>query len=220
MSKKFISLIHGNDIHIAPETKIVPADTFSSLLQATEMLEAVKEDAKQYKLSVAKECETVKEQAFKEGFEAGFQEWAKHIAYLEKEIEKAHQEVQKVVVPLALKAAKKIVGREIELNPETTVDIMTNSLKAVSQHKKIVIFVNRKDLEVLDKHKEQLKKLFEHLESLSIRERNDVQPGGCIIETESGIINAQLANKWQALEQAFAMASETTPPAQQAKEEL
>lgn len=201
---KFFTLIRGDKIHLAPNTRVLPAEAFSSLLDAQGVLTAIKEDAKRYRTDVAKESEKIKEQAHKEGFEAGFAAWAKHLAELEQEIQRVHTEIQKVVVPLALKAAKKIVGREIELSPATTVDIVSNSLKAVGQHKKIVIYVNKKDLEILETNKERLKKQFENLESFSLRERNDIQAGGCIIETEAGIINAQIANKWQALEQAFA----------------
>jgi type III secretion protein L len=189
---KFFTLIRGDKIHTAPGTKVLPADTFSSLLDAQGVLSTVKEDAKRYRIDVAK------------GYEAGFAEWANHLAELEREIERVHTEIQKVIVPLALKAAKKIVGREIELTPTTTVDIVSNSMKAVAQHKKIIIYVNKKDLEVLEANKERLKKGFEHLESFSLRDRNDILPGGCIIETEAGIINAQIANKWTALEAAFA----------------
>jgi type III secretion protein L len=38
---------------------------------------------------------------------------------------------------------------------------------------------------------------------LSLRDRSDIQPGGCIIETEGGIINAQLENQWRVLENAL-----------------
>ena len=49
----------------------------------------------------------------------------------------------------------------------------------------------------------KIKKIFERLENLSIQERDDIEPGGCIIETEAGIINAQLENQWRSLEIAF-----------------
>jgi type III secretion protein L len=55
----------------------------------------------------------------------------------------------------------------------------------------------------LEAAKSQIKKVFEHLESLSIQERSDIEPGGCMIETEAGIINAQLENQWRSLEIAF-----------------
>lgn len=113
------------------------------------------------------------------------------------------KEVHKNILPLALKAAKKIVGEELKLHPDRIVDIVLNSLKPVTQHKKIIIYVNKVDLAMLEENREKLKQAFERLESLSVQERSDIEPGGCMIETEAGIINAQLENQWRALENAF-----------------
>lgn len=202
-SKHFFSLIHGEKINIAPKTKVIPADVISTLLDAEGVLKAVKQDAEKYKTGVVSEAEKLKEQAQREGFEEGFKQWVEHVAKLEAEIVKVRQDMERVVIPIALKAAKKIVGREIELSDNTVVDIVVNNLKAVSQHKKITIYVNKKDLEVLEANKTRLKQVFETLEALSIKEKADIQPGGCIIETEGGIINAQLENQWRILEAAF-----------------
>lgn len=43
----------------------------------------------------------------------------------------------------------------------------------------------------------------DQVESFTILDRADITPGGCIIETESGIINASFENQWRALEMAF-----------------
>lgn len=203
MSKKFFTLIYGEQIHAAPKTKIIPSESFSKLADASSVLEHIKEDAEKYRLQIAKECEEIKEHAENSGYEEGFKKWAEHLVKLEKEIEKVHKELQQLVLPVALKAAKKIVSKEIELSSDIILDIVANNLKAVTQHKHATIYVNKKDLDILDKNKPRLKEIFESLESLSIRPRDDVKPGGCIIETEIGIINAQLDHRWQVLEKAF-----------------
>lgn len=203
MSKKFFSLIKHGSIHIAPKTKVIPAEQFSTLLEAQEVLNAVRTDAENYKLLVADECEKLKEHAHKEGFEEGFSQWVEKIAEVESEIQKVRSDLEKMLIPVALKAAKKIVGREIELSEETIVDIVSNALKAVAQHKKVTIYVSKKDMPILDAHRSRVKQLFENLETLSIRERSDINPGGCVIETEGGIINAQIENQWRVLEKAF-----------------
>lgn len=202
-SKKFFSLIHGDSLHVAPKTKVIPADQFSTLQSAEEVLETVKLDAEQYKIEVVAEFEASKEQAQKEGFEAGFQQWAEKIAQLEEEIKKVRADLEKMVMPVAIKAAKKIVNKEIELSENTIIDIVSTTLKAVSQHKKVTIYVNPDDLNTIENNRNQLKQLFESLESLSIRPRPDIQKGGCVIETEGGIINAQIENRWRILEAAF-----------------
>lgn len=204
MSNKFFTLIFGDRIHKAPQTKVLPAEEFSILISAQEVLQKVQEDAKEYKLDVAVESEKLKEQAQIDGFNEGFKRWAEHVVLLEQQIESVRTEMSKMVIPVALKAAKKIVGREIELKEDTIVDIVVNNLKAVAQHKKITIYLNRKDQVIVEENRPRLKAVFENLEALSIRERPDVKPGGCVIETEGGIINAQIDQLWVALENAFA----------------
>ncbi len=203
MSKKFFTLIHGQSVHIAPGTKVVPQDAFSTMLDASEVIEHAKKDGEQYRAEVAEECEKIKEQAKKEGYEQGFAEWSKAIATLEEEVKQVRKDLEKTVIPVALKAARKILGRELETSETAIVDIVATSLKGVSQHKRITIWVNPKELEVIQGEKKKLQALFENLEVLSIKPRTDVQEGGCIIETESGIINAQLENQWMILENAF-----------------
>jgi len=200
---KFFTMIHGESVHIAPKTKVIPAEAFSTTVIAIEVLERVKKDAEQYRLEVTAECEKLKEQAQREGFEEGFKKWVDTIARLEDEIARVRVDMEKVLVPVALKASKKIVGREIEQSSTAIVDIVSNTLKAVSQHKQITIYVNKKDLDALETNRNKIKQIFESLEVLSIRERADIIPGGCIIETEAGIINAQLDNQWRILENAF-----------------
>jgi len=204
MSKKLFSLIVDDTKKISTKQRIIPSDEVAQLLDAQEVLAKVKSNAENYKLEIAKECEKLKEAAQAAGFAEGYQTWAEHIAKFEEEIIAVRRELEKVLVPVAIKAAKKILGREIELSDDAIVDIVSNSLKSVSQHKKITIYVNKKDLEPLEKSRSRLKELFESLEVLSLRERSDVVRGGCIIETEAGIINAQLDNQWSALERAFA----------------
>jgi type III secretion protein L len=210
-TKKFFTLIYGDQLHAAPKTKIIPAKDLSNLVDSSEVLDLIKQDARKYRLDVSKECEDIKEKAFKAGYDEGLEQWAEHLADFEKKLEAMHAEIQKLVIPIALKAAKKIVGREIELSEEAIVDIVASTLKSVAQHKRITIYVNKKELEILEKNKPRLKDLFENLESLSIRPRDDVTPGGCMIETEVGIINAQMEHRWHALERAFETLMKTAP---------
>jgi type III secretion protein L len=203
MSQKFYSLIHGEEIHIAPGTKIVPSDQFQKLMDGQELLEAIHQDAEKYREEVAVECEALKEEAQKAGYEEGFRSWFDHLAKLELEITRVRDEMQKMMVPIAIKAAQKIVGKSLEINEDIIVDIVSASLKPVTTHKKITIYVNKKDLEILEKNKQKLKQLFEVLETFTLRERGDLTPGSCVIETEGGIINAQIENQWRTLEKAF-----------------
>jgi len=198
-----LTLIYGDEVHLPPEKKVIDGTLFSKLIEGSEMLEKIKVESKQYRIDVSKECEEIKEKAYQVGFQEGFEAWTEQVAALETQIENVRNELEKIIVPVALKAAKKIVGREMELNKETVVDIVHHHLKAVAQHKKVTLWVSKEDYNILEKKKNILKEQFEELEAFSVRPRDDITEGGCVIETEMGIINAQVENQWAILERAF-----------------
>lgn len=200
---KFFSLIYGDRVHRAPKSKIIPAKEFSELVDGQEIVQKVLDDSARYREEVAKECEVLKEQAELAGFQEGLERWAIQLAHFEEELVKTKEEIEKLIVPVAISAAKKVVAREIEINPETIISIVKQALKSLSQHRKFVIYVNKEDLEVLDANRQQLKAVLENVDSLVVREREDVKQGDCVIETEAGIMNVQIEQLWGTLEQAF-----------------
>jgi type III secretion protein L len=200
---KFFSLLSKQEVRLAPNQKVVPGSEFSILQTASEILKIVENGAKEFRRETAKEAEVIKEQAFQEGFQEGLRSLNQHIIVLDAELKQIRENAHEKILPLALKAARKIIGDELKLHPDRIVDIVITALKPVTQHRKIILYVNRSDLEALESHKSKIRKMFEHLSSFSIQERSDIEPGGCIIETEAGIINAQLENQWRALESAF-----------------
>lgn len=201
---KFFSLIDkSKSVHAAPGKKVIPSEVFSSLKGVEDILELAKKDVEEYKKQAEEECEKLKEEAKEAGFNEGLQQWSDKLAKFEKDVEEIRKEIEKAVAPLALKAAKKIVSKEIELDERIVVDIVCNALRAVSHHKKVTIYVNKSDLSALESNRPALKEVLENVEMLSVQDREDVEPLGCIIETEGGIINAQIENQWRALETAF-----------------
>lgn len=200
---KFFDLIYDDQLHLAPQQKVIPAEEFSLLLEGKELIAKIQEEGIRYKKECEEECEKLKQQKLEEGFNEGLDKWAQQLALCENQLKKTKEEVEKLIIPVALKAAKKIVGKEMEIHPETIVDIVKQSLKAVSQHKKFVIYVNKQDYAILDENRAKLKEVLESVDSLSISVRDDILPGDATIETESGIISVRQEQLWKSLETAF-----------------
>ncbi len=199
---KFFSLISQKEVHPTLE-KVIPAEEFSQLLQAQEIIEKAKEDAKALHEKTKKECAVLKEKAKQQGAEEGLEQFNLHILHMDQELKKLRHELQRMVLPIALKAAKKIVGKELSTHPETIVDIVLQALTPISQSHKVIIFVNKQDKDILEEQKSKLLNLLKQVSTLSIQEKSNVAPGGCIIQTESGMINATIDNQWASLEKAF-----------------
>ena len=200
---KCFSLIYQGNVHLSSTEKIIPADQFSVLLSAHEILQKAQEDVARYKKQVEEECEQLKEQAQKEGFQEGLEQFNAHVIHFDALGKALKMEMQKQVLPLALRSAKKIVAKELELHPDTIVEIVLQAIAPVVQNYRFTIYVNKEDKDILESQKLRIKEILEHLQVLKIQERADIERGGCVIETESGIINATVENQWRALEAAF-----------------
>lgn len=204
MSKKYFSLIYAGEIcRGKSKQKVIPSSAFAELLSAREVLDQAKKDVSFYFEENKKECEKILKKAKQEGFKEGLSRFNEHILRYEQKIKELEHKMQQQILPIALKAAKRIVSTELQASPETIVDIVSNTLKSVTQSHRIKIFVNKKDRPFIEEAKEKLKEPFDHVKIFLIEEKEDVESGGCIIETEAGIINASLKNQWQALEAAF-----------------
>jgi len=200
---KYLSLLMEGEVHPAPGKKVIPADQFATLMSAQELLQKIEDEAELYRKKVAAEMEEQRKQEMQRGFDAGMAKWSEQIAHLEKKLDEKLREMETSVGQVALVATRKIVGKALEVDKSLVVDIIANALRPVVHHTVIQIFVNKVDLEAVEAGKPRLKTLFDRLKSLTVAARDDVQPGGCIIETEAGIINAQLDQLWKSLEVAF-----------------
>ncbi len=171
---KYFSLIESGEIHAEGEEKVIPAGEFETLMEAAEVLEKTKKDVKTYLSANKEKCKEILEKSEEAGFNKGLTEFNKQILQFEHKLKELEHELQKMVLPLALKAAKKIVGRELKTDPGTIVDIVRKTLKPVMQSHRITIFVNKQDKEILDAEKGDLKKILEHVKTFKIEQRSDV----------------------------------------------
>ena len=197
------SLIYKGDIKKTSEKKVLRAEEFSQLLEIQDLLKEAKDDIQRLQEETTTECIQLKKEAEEAGLQQGLIKFNTQLIYLDQKVKEMQHEMQKMILPLALKAAKKIVGEQLVLNPQSIIEIVMQALKPVRQNHEIKIFVSKEDKEALESAKEKLKVLFDQLRILTIDERDDLTKGSCIIETEAGIINATLDNQWRALEAAF-----------------
>ena len=197
------SLIRSGTLRISQGKKIIPKETFADLLSAKDVISKAKEDAAAFMEETKQKAAALEEEAKNRGYQEGLQTFNEHILFFESRLKEMETNFQSAVLPLALKAAKKIVGEQFALKPDTIVDIVINTLKSVSQSTQIKIIINPEDHKYLEEKKEEIRSRIDHLDTLLIEERASIEPGGCIIETESGIINATLENQWRAIEAAF-----------------
>ncbi|MCK5706636.1 MAG: hypothetical protein KAI43_03200 [Candidatus Aureabacteria bacterium] len=162
---------------------------------------------------VQDEIKKAREISYKEGFEKGTLEGAKKVEdQLKEEIntvaqafnnaiteietgkKKLVEELEPQIVDLALKAAETVIGREIEEKSADLEKIIKPILAKVPDATRIIIRINPDDLNQMREFSNDL--VAEGgIESLEIVGDINVSRGGCVIDTDVGIIDASIETR-------------------------
>lgn len=183
-------------------TNLVKNRIFEADVNARQILHDAEEKAAQMIVQATFEAEKMREEAYREGREAAVAEFTEIIAAALQQRETMVRELEKELLKLSVKLAEKIIGREINGNKKTVVDIVSTALRNVRQQHQLIIRVNPADLPQL----EEAKSSFTHTgraEFLYFEPDQKVSPGGCIIESEVGTVDARLETQLIILERAL-----------------
>ncbi|MEB3195893.1 MAG: FliH/SctL family protein [Candidatus Sericytochromatia bacterium] len=107
------------------------------------------------------------------------------------------------LVSLALEIARKVIQEEVSLQPEIVQRTVESSLKRVSDLEQVVVKVNPLDLDLILPKQETFKTMVPDVQNFSIEGSHTIQRGGCIIETNSGSINATIQAQLGIVEELF-----------------
>jgi flagellar assembly protein FliH len=169
----------------------------------------IEEEAKKKAISYVQEAvKKARAEGREEGFSTGEEEAARLIERLHVILNAAIDKRKKLIdsterqlIDLVLLISKKVVKVISEKAREVVVANVKEALKKVSGETEIIIKVNTKDLEITTKHKNSLIKQIEGLKRVTVEEDSRIDPGGCIIETSSGDIDARIQRQLGLLEE-------------------
>jgi flagellar assembly protein FliH len=112
-------------------------------------------------------------------------------------------ELETELVQLTLAVARKIVDREIDLAPETVAGIVRRALDRVEHAARTIIRVHPDDLKLLSEISPPLTSGRPEAGRIALEADEGIARGGCMIETDSGEVNARLERQFQVVAEAF-----------------
>lgn len=170
---------------------------------------AIENEAQQKAAQLENEA---KSRGFEEGREEGFKRGEEEVRRL---IERLHvilnaaidkrQEIidhtESQLIDLVLLIARKVVKLLSETEKGIVVENVKQALSKVKGETEIVIKVNTRDLDIATRHKKEFIAAVESLKNVRIEEDSRVDPGGCIIETSFGSIDARIQRQLGIIEE-------------------
>ena len=106
---------------------------------------------------------------------------------------------EKDIIELACKIAAKIIGRDLQREPEIITEICATAIENARAAQAMILRVNPKDGALLREKRPKLMEQIGRTLELAIRDDADIEQGGCIIQTEFGTIDAQLKTQFDML---------------------
>jgi flagellar assembly protein FliH len=123
------------------------------------------------------------------------------------ELDKLRREIlascEREVIRLALEVAKKIIKREVAIDDELVLALVKVALSRVADQALITIRVNPKDRLVIERHNASRADRGLLSEAVKVIDDPLIGRGGCVIETESGTIDARIEEQMREIEKGF-----------------
>ncbi len=156
-------------------------------------------------LPTAAQVEQTHMQAHEEGYQAGYAEGKQKadmevqrlvqvMNTLNRELQQIDQKIAQDLLELSLEVAKQMLQQALKVKPELLLEVVQNTISELppfNQHAHLVL--NPADAELVRAH---LGEQLSHT-GWKIIESNQVERGGCRVDTAHSQIDATLATRWQ-----------------------
>lgn len=186
--------------------------------KAQEILKKAQEDYNNIVKSAVDKAEakadSIKKQAYEQGYSEGHNigkaEYDKLIAEALDIKKRAYEEYERTfrnmegeIVELVLEIAKKVIGAEIKADKHNVVNLAKQAIDKCTNKENIVLYVSDDDYDYIKAHREELLKELEIIDEVSIKKDMSLKAGGCIVQTQYGLIDTSVETQIRKIEDAF-----------------
>lgn len=185
---------------LGPSPKVLKREVYEASRDARDVVALAQEKAKQIIEEAEREREAIREQARQEGNAQGLAEWNRILVQTAKKAEDLSKSWEETMLRLSIRVAEKIVGEQLRLHPDTIVEIVREVLKSIRPGKHLTIQVNQAEAHHARARVDRLKEALGTSSEIEIVASANVPAGGCVIESELGIIDARLETQLKCLE--------------------
>jgi flagellar assembly protein FliH len=202
------------DEHADVERSAPPAPRTRNLAGLNQFLERAREQGAAM-VSVAREqAESIAQGAREQGFEVGYSEGIaraeaavlERLAMAEELVnqvrearEQALASCERDLVELAFQIAEKVIRQRVAADPDATVGVLEHALRKAFVRDGLTVLCNPADLERLSGASERLQTRVGSLTGLSLIGDRRVSPGGVVVRTDAGDIDATIESQLERL---------------------
>ena len=157
------------------------------------------------------ESENIKKSAFEEGYRLGLEKASSDIDAFKSQFAgfmNAKKEVFEYIAPdileISVDIAKKIIKKELELEPQALINTIVDVLKTVSKNEpKIIIRVHPQSVQFIKDTIPNITYQYGIDSTINIVSDPSIENGGCIFQTNNGIVDASIDTQLEIIKKAL-----------------
>lgn len=185
--------------------------------------EALAANAEAEARAIVAEAELLRDQAVGAGYAEGYEEGRREaleqmrgslaavdalVRAMASEVEALPEALAAETTAIALEVAARVVRAELTVHPERVCDVVRAAIRRAADRERLVVLVNPADLAVVREAGEGLMSLTGGVGRLEVVDDPRIPPGGCIVETPGGDVDARLQSQMARMMEALATAAD------------
>jgi type III secretion protein L len=204
MAMKVIKSDGSSQDPVAPAMRprgVVAKEDFEAIQGSNEIISRAEQRAQEIINAAREQEQRIHEEAKARGREEGRVEISSELARAKQQAAMILKAAEQDIVALSLEIARKIIGRDLERDPQVVMEICANAIEGVRNAKQLVLRVNPQDGAYLRQNRKAIMDLVARSIDIAFKDDPAVEAGGCVIQTEFGTIDAQLDSQFKMLAQ-------------------
>lgn len=186
---------------LEPGALVLKRDAYADFVAAEDILARARERAE----AIVAQAEIEREERRKEGYEAGMAEGREKMAERLLEVAAASVEqlsgMEKDLVDVVMRSLRTILG-EFD-REELAVRTVGHALRLVRDQKRVLLRVAEEDAETVAARVEEIRTRYPAIGRVDVTADPGVSPGGAVLETEIGVVDATLERQLALIEESF-----------------
>lgn len=190
----------------------------SDVLRATTGVEEIEKQSEESRIEqkVLERIALIQKQAYDEGFQLGRDEgFAAALEKRNNEINRGLSDLHDVlnsvqnlkpdlisnneshIMNLIYQIAEKLAYDHIEQKPEVVLEVIRRAIHTAQAEEEVTVLVAPEQVQFLESYKNSDNEKYEFLENIRLQPSDQIQAGGCVVETNYGAIDARIEERFK-----------------------
>jgi type III secretion protein L len=194
-------LFHKAGAAPAPDVRVLPAADYAILLETQSLLGQARSEAAVLVEQAKLEAEDIRRQGLEEGRAEGKAEIAMQMLETVTASVEQLAGVESSLIDVVMRSLRTILGKFDQ--EDLAAQVVGHALRLVRDEKRILLRVAASDAGAVQARLADIVRQYSGMGRVDVVSDAAISPGGCVLETESGVIDATLDRQLAMIEDAF-----------------